>query len=260
LTEVTRPVALVTGASSGIGAALAEQIARSGSNLILVGRDATRLNKVAARSRALGVNCRTAAFDIRDRAAFVELVEESQSLGPITLFISNAGILDGRREGEVIENAESAHLVLDTNLLAAIDALHCILPGMCARGTGQILLVSSLAAFAPLADAPAYSASKSGLLSYGLALREALRSAGVSVTVACPGYVATRMAALHLGNRPWEISSEQAAAQILAAVRKRKALCGFPRHLYWSSRISLLIPERIRYLFTKGLRFYVGRK
>jgi short-subunit dehydrogenase len=250
--------ALITGASSGIGEAIALQLAGEGRNLILVGRDASRLDGVAQACRALRVDCRAAAMDIRDRAAFADLVREAEGDGPIDLFVSNAGILDGCKGDESLESAESAMAVLDINLMAAVEALHVVLPGMRSRRKGRVVLVSSLAAFAPLADAPAYSASKSGLLAYGLAVREALRGENISITVACPGYVATRMGTIHLGHRPGEISSKKAAAKILKAVAQGRAICGFPLPLYWSSRISLFIIEPIRRLFTRGLRFKVG--
>jgi short-subunit dehydrogenase len=250
--------ALITGASSGIGEAIALQLAREGHDLVLVGRDVERLEAVGQSCRALGVACRIAAIDVRDRAAFADLVHASEADAPIDLFISNAGILDGRKGDDPLESAESAAKVLEVNLMAAIAALHVILPAMRARRRGRIVLVSSLAAFAPLADAPAYSASKSGLLAYGLALRDALRGEGLDITVACPGYVATRMGTTHLGPRPGEISSEAAAAKILKAAAKGRAICGFPFPLYWSARFSLFIIEPIRRLFTQGLRFHVG--
>ena len=250
--------ALITGASSGIGAAVAGQLAREGWNVVLVGRDAARLDAVAVSCQAAGARCSAASLDIRDHAAFAALVADVERSSAIDLFVSNAGVLDGRHDGECVESAEAARDVLDINLMAAVEAIHAILPGMRARRSGRIILVSSLAAFAPLADAPAYSASKFGLLAYGVALREALHGEGVSVTVACPGYVATRMAAVHLGHRPWELSASQAAAKILKAAAKGKEIYGFPAHLYWSSRISLFVPELLRRAFTKGIRFHVG--
>jgi len=250
--------ALITGASSGIGEAMALQIAREGRNLILVGRHAERLEAVGQACRALGVTCRTAAIDMRDRTAFAELVRLSEADEPIDLFISNAGILDGQRGDDPLESADSAATVLDINLVSAIAALHVVLPAMRRRRRGRVVLVSSLAAFAPLADAPAYSASKSGLLAYGLALRDALRGEGIGVTVACPGYVATRMGTMHQGHRPGEISSAAAAGKILEAAARGHAICGFPFPLYWSARFSLFIIEPVRRLFTKGLRFHVS--
>lgn len=247
---------VITGASSGIGAALARRLARPGARLALIGRNAERLDGVAQDCRAKGAHCVTGALDVCDRPALKAFLDRLD--GPVGLFIANAGILDGRHEGETVESGAAAHRVLDTNLLAAVDALHMVLPAMRARRQGRLLLIASLAAFAPLPDAPAYSAAKAGLLSYGLALREALRGEGISVCVACPGYVTSAMSAQHLGHRPGEITAEDAAARILSALERDTAVSGFPFTLYWSSRLSLLVPAFIRRLGMKGLRFRVG--
>jgi short-subunit dehydrogenase len=104
---------------------------------------------------------------------------------------------------------------------------------MLGRGRGEIVLLSSLSGLAPLPDAPAYSASKAGLLFYGLALREAVAQAGLKVVVACPGYVTTPLLAGHRGARPGEVSPAEAARRILAGLDANKGLIGFPWPLYW---------------------------
>jgi short-subunit dehydrogenase len=202
------------------------------------------------------LTCTIAALDVRNHAAnlFLQQFDVEQ---PIDLLILNAGILDGRRAGEVVEQGCVAEKVLSTNLLAMLSNLHAVLPAMRARKRGTIVLVSSLAAFVPLADAPAYSASKSALVSYGLALRQALKPEGVKVVVACPGFVETPMAHTHIGYRPGEVSASRAAEVILSAIDGRRGLVGFPASLYWLSRVALLVPERWRYYFTKGNRFHV---
>jgi len=249
--------ALISGASSGIGAAVARLLAAEGWRVILVGRDRERLDAVAADCNVLGAGgVRTAAFDVRDGEAFSILVAQEPV---IDLFVSNAGILDGRRHHDMLETPQTAREVLEVNLLAAIDCLHRILPTMCSRRRGHIALVSSLAAYSPLADAPAYSASKAGLLSYGLAMREALRDSGVSVTVICPGYVSTPMGDVHLGNRPYEVTPEVAARKIVDATLRGRASSGFPALLYQTSRLSLLLPAWLTRRFTAKLRFQVGR-
>ncbi len=260
----TPQTAVITGASSGIGAALAVNLARRGYSLGLIGRDRARLEAVAVQCGTAGATrCELCVSDIRDGAAFGEFVTQ---FGAIDLFISNAGVLDGRSRGEVVETGEAALTVLDINLRASIEALHHVLETMRARRSGQIVLISSLAGLSPIADAPAYSASKAGLIAYGLALREALgdkRTAGgegIGVTIACPGYVATRMGERHIGNRPHEISAEDAAARILGAAFANKALCGFPFPLYPMAHLSLMLPEQLRRLFTRGLRFDVERR
>lgn len=255
MTDDPRPTALITGASSGIGAAIAIDLARRGYRLGLTGRDAGRLAEVAGRCAALNDGaCAHAAGDIRDGEAFGAF---AASIGPIDLYISNAGILDGRRDGEAVESRTAALDVLSINLTASIDCLHRVLDGMRARGSGRIVLVSSLAGLSPLPDAPAYSASKAGLISYGLALRAALHDEGIGVTVACPGYVDTRMAGDHLGHRPHQISAEDAASRIIRAALKDRALHGFPFPLYPAAHFSLIAPSWLERLVTRGLRFTV---
>jgi short-subunit dehydrogenase len=249
---------VITGASSGIGAALARQLAMPGRRLGLVGRHLGRLDAVAADCAAKGAACRAVSLDVRESGRVAGFVEAFEQWHPIDLLVSNAGILDGRHDGEVVEDRETARRVLEVNLLAAIDTVHLVLPYMRRRRRGDIVLVASLAALVPLADAPAYSASKAGLLSYGLALREAVAAEGIRVGVACPGYVATAMGAIHLGPRPGEISAEAAAALILSGLRRNRSLNGFPFVPFWLSRLSLLVPEFVRRVGTRGSRFHVG--
>ena len=246
--------AIVTGASSGIGAAVAVELARAGWQVGLVGRDAVRLAKVA---QDCGGNLQIAAIDMRDTDGFARFVAD---FGAVDLYISNHGILDGRRDGEVVETGDVAGDVLAVNLTSAVAALHVVLPGMRARGKGQIALVSSLAGLSPLPDAPAYSASKAGLVMYGLSLREALRGSGVGVSVCCPGYVATPMGGEHLGNRPHEITAQDAARRIVKNALANKRLFGFPAPLWPMALFSLLIPEAVLRMFNGDLRFTVSKR
>lgn len=249
----------ITGASAGIGAALARTLARPGRFIALIGRDVDRLEAVAGTCRQRGADCSVVRLDVRDRAS-TALLQSLDDEHPIDLLFLNAGILDGRRNGEVVEDGRTAQAVLETNMLAPVANLHAILPAMRRRRRGTIVLVASLAAFVPLADAPAYSASKAGLVSYGLALREALRDEGIKVIVACPGFVATGMALTHIGKRPGEISADEAARLILKGVNRQQALIGFPTVAHLLSRLALLVPERLRYRRMSKTRFYVTPK
>ena len=254
---VVAQVVAITGASSGIGAAIATALARPGRVIRLIGRNAGRLETVADACRAQGADCLATSLDVRQPAAAAFL----QSLDlehPVDLLVLNAGVLDGRHAGESVEDGPTARSVLETNLLAALANLHAVLPGMRRRRRGTILIVASLAAFVPLADAPAYSASKAALVSYGLALREALQDEGIRVTVACPGFVATAMAQAHIGSRPGEISADSAARTILEGLSKNTALVGFPRGAFWLSRLALFAPEWLRYRRMKATRFHVA--
>ena len=176
---------------------------------------------------------------------------------PIDLLIASAGILDGRHDDQVVEDGPTARRVLETNLIATIETVHLVLPGMRRRRRGGIVLVASLAALVPLPDAPAYSASKAALLSYGLALRDAVAGDGVRVVVTCPGFVLTPMARIHIGQRPGEVSADAAAIAILKGLDANRSIIGFPAIAHWLSRLSLLVPETVRRRGMRKTRFHV---
>ena len=249
---------IITGASSGIGEALALALAAPGVTLGLFGRDAARLDRVTDAVSERGAIVRQGQFDIRDRDALRGFVDGFAAIAPLDLFIANAGILDGRTPDGSLETAEAARNLLDVNLLASIDCFHAALPHLRAR-RGQFAFVASLAGLAPLPDAPAYSASKAGLVSYGLAMRAALQEEGVRVSVVCPGYVTSQMTANHLGAKPGEIPAADAARRILAGLARNRDLIGFPFGLFWASRLAIVGPEWARRLGMKGLGFRVGR-
>lgn len=250
--------ALVTGASSGIGAAIARRLARDGWSVALTARNRARLEAVAAECETLGAH-RTAiaSFDMRDPSPLTALMDE---FGVPDLYISNHGVLDGRHAEGPIGNGAADRKVIEINLLSSVEALQLVVPGMQARGSGQIVLVSSLAGLSPLPDAAAYSASKSGLIAYGLSLRETLRPTGIGVSVVCPGYVESPMADEHVGKRPFQVHSDTAARKILADAAKNRRLSGFPMPLWPSALISVMAPERLNRLFTRGLRFTVAKR
>lgn len=249
---------VITGASSGIGAALAKFYARPGATIGLIGRDPPRLSAIAAEVRMAGAEAQEGLLDLRDRKALVAFLADFEAHHPVDLLIANAGVLDGRRADGTLEDADAARRVIEINLLGAVDTLHVVLPGMRRRRRGHIVLVSSLAALSPLPDAPAYSASKAGLHSYGRALRTSVADENVHVSVVCPGYVTSAMTDTHIGNHPFKISAEAAARLIGAGIDRNKSVIGFPRQLYVLSLIAPLFPEVIHRIATKGIRFHVA--
>lgn len=249
---------VITGASSGIGASLARQLSAPGRVLGLIGRNEGRLAAVAADCAKAGSACRTGCLDIRDTNRLTAFLDAFDQDHATDLLVANAGILDGRHAEQVTESGDTARQVLEINLLATIATVHAALPAMRQRRRGGVILVSSLAGFVPLADAPAYSASKAGLVSYGLALRDTVEDHGVRVVVACPGFVATAMARIHLGPRPGEISEEEAAARIIDGFQRNRALIGFPVVPFWLTRLSFLVPEFMRRKGARATRFHVA--
>jgi short-subunit dehydrogenase len=224
--------ALITGASSGIGAALAIALAAPGRCLHLQGRDATRLEEVAGRCRRAGAMVTTKLLDVRDRAPLQAWVRDAAA----DLVIANAG-LSGAQAG-------SANIVA-VNLQAVIDTAEAALPGMQERASGQLAVVSSPAGYRGMPSAPVYCATKAAVRVYGEALRARLHGRGVSVSVICPGFVATPMTADNPFPMPLLMSPERAASIILRGLRRRKAVIGFPWRTHVAARLFAWLPAAI---------------
>ncbi|MCJ2014459.1 SDR family NAD(P)-dependent oxidoreductase [Methylobacterium sp. J-076] len=245
---------VITGASSGIGAALARHYAAAGTRLILVARNATRLERVAEECRARGAIAEAAQGDTRDRAAIRTLLREVDARTPIDLVVVNAAINGGGREGRV-ETEETAFETADTNYTGSLNVMLPALSLMLERGRGQIALMSSLAAYAPLADAPTYSGAKAALVAHGLALRQKVRPLGVKISVVTPGYVKTPMGGELKGWRPLEMSADRAAVVIARGLARDRDVVSFPLPLAVLARSVLLLPEWVRRISLSAFRF-----
>jgi short-subunit dehydrogenase len=252
-----RRTILITGASSGIGKALALRYAGEGCRLGLLGRNAERLAAAAAECRALGADVFTAAIDIRDRAAVSAWIDEFDRAAPVDLAIANAGVMEGTRPGGDIEPADAAYRLIEINVLGTLNTVQPLLPKMMARGGGQIALVSSIGGLTPLPDAPSYSASKSAIVNYGLSLRAVLAPHGVRVSVICPGFVDTPMMRRESGAKPFRMTAEKAAALISRGLARNRALIVFPRMFGLVTRIGGLLPDWLRRWTMGPFRFTV---
>jgi short-subunit dehydrogenase len=249
---------LITGASSGLGRALALHYARSGARLAITGRNAERLSAVAAECIALGSDVVTKVVDVRDRAEMTTWIAALDRDAPIDLVIANAGVMSGTPPAGDIEPPDAAYALMETNVLGVLNTVQPLLAPMMARKRGQIAIMSSLAAFIPLPDSPSYCASKSAILSYGLALRTFLHPHGVKVSVICPGYIKTPMSARESANKP-QLMSPEAAAEIAAkGIERDKSVIAFPRTFGMLTRLHGMLPDAMRRWLMRWARFTVS--
>jgi short-subunit dehydrogenase len=222
---------LITGASSGIGAALARHYASPGRTLSLHGRDPTRLAAVAAVAEASGAEVATGLGDVRDREPLAAWVDERDRVRAIDLVIANAGI-SGRPADETIA----------VNVMGVINTIEAVLPAMRARRRGTIAIISSLAAWRGLPTAPAYGASKAAVRLWGEGLRGRLRPFDVRVCVVCPGFVATPLVAANRFPMPFVMDADRAARRIARGLARGRARIAFPLRLYALVRMIAALP------------------
>jgi short-subunit dehydrogenase len=233
---------VITGASSGLGEALALRFAAEGARLGLIGRNETRLRDVAARCRASGASeVETASIDVRDAERLSAWIAAFDARYPVDLLIASAAIVGGAPQGQT-ETAETSREVFAVNVLGLVNAVYAVLPGMIQRGSGQIAVISSLAGFVTLPDLPSYSASKATVIKYGLALRDMLRPRGIKVSVACPGYIDTPMGRQLNGRKLFVLTAEGAADTIARGLTHDRRIIAFPFLLAWITRISAVMP------------------
>jgi len=237
----------ITGGSSGIGAALARHYAAAGAALSLTGRSGDRLAAVAAECRDRGSpSVETAVLDVNDAAGMHTWLLARDDARPVDLVIANAGIggadsLTGLGGG----TAESTRAIFATNILGVVNTVAPLVPRFLERRRGQLGLMASLAAFVGIPQAPAYSASKAAVRTYGDGLRRLYGSHGIAVSVICPGFIETPMTdSLPYKVRPiWPV--DRAAAVIAAGLARGKRTIAFPLSLHWGARIANLIPAAL---------------
>ncbi|MDX9689687.1 MAG: SDR family NAD(P)-dependent oxidoreductase [Alphaproteobacteria bacterium] len=220
------PTILITGASSGIGAALARRYAAPGTTLFLLGRDEKRLAEAAHSAAMLGAKAQAVCADVTNAAEMAQKLIELDKESPIDLVIANAGISAGTGGGQ--ETREQVLAIFRTNVDGVFNTIQPLIPLMKARGRGQIALMASLAGFRGLAGAPAYMASKAAVRVYGEGLRGELAPFGVAVSVICPGFVKTPMTEVNRFKMPFLISADRAGHIIKNGLEKNRPRISFP--------------------------------
>jgi len=231
---------LITGASSGIGAALARHYAAPGARLALGGRDATRLAEVARACRDRGAAVAEETIDVTDRQATRRWVEDADDRAALDLVIANAGIGESGRERE-----DAARRVFAVNLDGVLNTCWPAIDRMSARGAGQLAIMSSLAGYRGIADAPSYSASKAAVKVLGEAWRGALAPLGIRVSVICPGFVSTPMTAGNDFHMPFLMAPERAAGIVARGLKADRPRISFPLPMTLAVWFVAALPQRI---------------
>jgi short-subunit dehydrogenase len=235
-------VAVITGASSGIGWELAKTLARQGYAVGVTARREDRLKTLVAEIHALGGKAAWATADVADRQQTLTAIHSlREQLGPVDLLIANAGI--GMPTTLAPINIEEIEMMFKVNTLGVIYAIAAVLPEMLQRGKGHLAAVSSLAAYKGLPGESAYCSSKAAVNTYMEGLRIHLRPHGVHVTTICPGFVETPLIADLPSPKPWIMKPDKASLLIARALARKKKVYNFPWRTTLLMKFTRWLPD-----------------
>lgn len=233
----------ITGASSGIGAALALEYAAVGVVLSLHGRNAERLGRIASEARARGAEVSVRIGDVSSEKDMAAWIAERNNAADIDLLIANAGISAASSHVDTL--AEQTKAIFDVNVTGVFNTIHPALPLMKKRRRGQIAIVSSLAGFRGFAGASAYGASKAAVRVYGEGLRAEMEQHGIEVNVICPGFIETPMTDVNRFSMPFLMSPERAARIIRDELALNRGRIAFPWQMYVFIRLLAALPQSL---------------
>jgi len=238
-----QPITLITGASSGIGAALARRLARRGDHVILVARRLRLLQEVAAEIAAAGGSSEISVCDVTiGEAARVCVTEALRKHGRIDRLILNAG--GGSRTPPERLTSADMRASFDLNLFGVVNFVEAALPALLKQGNSQIVAIGSIAGFRGLPHAATYGSAKAALMNYIESLRIDLAPKGIAVTLAAPGFVVTKDTKKQRA-KPMSMNVERAADLLTAAILARKPYVSFPWTLAWIARLMRLLPASL---------------
>lgn len=253
LTRKARPApncVLITGATSGIGEALAARYAGPGVTIAITGRQSDALQRTTEACVARGARVLAKRLDVTDAAGLAAWIREVDAAAPLELVIANAGVTERTTKTEDDLEA-AARAVFAANIDGVVNtifpALACMRARAGAGGRGQIALMASLASFGALTGSAAYCASKAAVRVYGDGLRATLAREGISVCTICPGYVATPMTALNKFSQPMKMTTAQAVEAIVHGLAYDHAHIAFPGPLYALTATLGALPSVVRH-------------
>lgn len=229
---------LITGASSGIGEALAYAAAKRGDKLFLCGRNKARLKTVAECCHAEWI-----VLDVADAKATAAWIRKVAAKHPLDLVFANAGVSTGEETEENVRNTFAVNVQ---------GCVNTVLPAIEAKAK-QIVLTASIAGYGPLKACPSYSATKSCVKTWGLSLRGYLAPKGIKVNVVCPGFVRSRITDKNTCPMPFFMEADEAAELILHRVEKNVGLIAFPWPMRLATWFLSILPFRLNELINSLL-------
>ena len=237
----TNKVVMITGASSGIGRGLAIEIAARGANVGLVARRAGVTDEVVREIEAAGGKAVASPADVQSEDSIRVAAEKLRaSLGAIDVLIANAGIGPTRDAADF--SAEEVSDVINVNVIGASNSVAAVIPEMVARGSGQLVAISSLAAYRGLPRSAAYCASKAAVSAFFESLRLDLEPRGIDVTIIHPGFIKTPLTAGRESQMPFLMELDDAVGKMVRAIEKRRRSYSFPWQLATIVRAGMLMP------------------
>ena len=248
---------LISGASGGLGSALAAAYAGAATQLTLWGRNEQRLNAVPEHCRSLGAGAQILCGDTRDLPRARNALHVLHEASPIDLAFLNAGVSSGALPSGGMEPVADLCRTLEVNALGTINMGAALLGLMTERGSGQVVFISSLGALYPLPSSPAYCAAKVAVAYYARAARTALPPGKARISIVYPGYVDTPMSRRLLGPQPFRVSADQAARHIRSRLDAGADDIVFPRLLAFGMRLLHLMPSPLADFFGRRFSFTV---
>lgn len=232
---------MITGASSGIGRGLALELAQRGAIVGLVARRAEVVDEVAREIQARGSKALALPADVQSESSMRAAADKLRGeFGAIDILIANAGI-GPTRDAAKIDAAEVAG-VINVNVIGASNSVAAVVPEMVARGSGQLVAISSLAAYRGLPRSAAYCASKAALSAFFESLRLDLAPRGIAVTIIHPGFIKTPLTAGREAQMPFLLELDDAVKKIARAIEKRRKRYSFPWQLATIVRAGMIMP------------------
>lgn len=235
---------LITGASSGLGKALAENYANKDTTLVLLGRNEAHLDDIKQVCISKGAEVHSFSCDITDQN-FEDLMLKIADKFAFDLVFANAGInlLETFQENQM-EKMNQIKKIIDTNFLGAIKTIFPLIPGL-RNKKGRIVITSSLAQGIGLPQDPAYSASKAALTKFFEGFRPILKKQGIATTILLPGFIDTPLSRKVKDPKPFCLSDQEAVAKIKKGIQKNNYFITFPKLLQFLMSLRHLIPKRI---------------